>query len=352
MKGIPKHMILGRASGFIALLMALSIGCSSKPVTPEEIEKAKDLSAQGMKIIENWEGRGENLRKAEQLFQEALSLNKQCAQAYTGLGRVALRRGYLSGRKYEPKAMETSLKYAEKAISLDSQEMKAHKLKGWVLTLQGNYGDAFREVEIIEKLDSSSCEHIGLRAEIYEIQGKMDESIEELNKELSCPRDDMNRTAAIYDSLGNLYFRKKDYDTATQYYKKLIEMKPQSAWAYGNYSRLLIAKGDLDEAEIMVKKALSIMDYGMAHVYLSRIYSKRGDLQLSQGNLDKAENEFLLAAAEYPEDKYAYLKLVYVHLKKGRCDKAVKAAKQVLKIDAKDGYAKKAVEHCKNKGKG
>jgi tetratricopeptide (TPR) repeat protein len=332
--------------------MLFGISCSSKPVTSEEIQKAKDLSAEGMKIVENWEGRGENLRKAEGFFQEALSLNKQCAPAYTGLGRVALRKGYISGRKYEPKAMERALKYAEKAISLDAQELKAHKLKGSVLALQGNYNDAFKEAEIIEKLDSSSCEPISLRAQIYEFQGKIDESIEELNKELPCQRDDINRTAAIYDGLSNLYFRKKDYDTAAQYSKKVIEMKPESAWAYGNCSRLLIAKGDLDEAEKMAKKAISIMDYGMAHVYLSRIYFKRGEIQLSQGNLDKAENEFLLAAAEYPEDKYAYLKLVYIQLKKGSCDKAVKPAKQVLKIDAEDKYARKAVEHCQKTGKG
>ena len=332
--------------------MLFGISCSSKPVTSEGIQKAKDLSAEGMKIVENWEGRGENLKKAEQLFQEALSLNKQCARAHTGLGKVALRKGYISGRKFEPKAMETALKYAEKAISLDYQEQKAHTLRGWVLTLQGNYRDAFKEVEIIEKLDSSFCEHIGLRAQIFEVQGKIDESIEEFTKELSCQTNDISRIASAYDHLGNLYYRKKDYDNAARCYKKLIEIKPQSAWAYGNYSRLLIAKGDLDEAETMVKKAISIMDYGLAHVYLSRIYFMRGEIQLSHGHLDKAENEFLLAAAEYPEDKNAYLKLTYIHMRKGSCDKAVKVAKKVLNIDPQNGYAKKAIEHCKNKVKG
>jgi tetratricopeptide (TPR) repeat protein len=331
----------------IALLFIFSASCTSKSVTDKDIQQAKELSLEGMKIVENWIGKGEDIEKAYHLFNEAISLNPKSIEAYTGLGRVTLRKGFISGFKYERNALETALGYADHAISIDANYARAHKLRGRILTLMAKYEEAFKEAEILEKLDPSSCEHINLRAGIYEVSSNIDEAIAERIKELSC--EPATKASGIYDSLGELYFKKKDYNNASLYYKKEIEMSPESAWAYGNYSRVLTAMGKLDEAEKTVRKALSIMDYGMAHVYLSRIYLKRGEIYETQGKLYKAENEYLRAAAEYPEDKNAYYKLAYIYGRNGNCIKAIKASNDILSIDPKDEYAKKTIEHCGNK---
>lgn len=342
---------IGHVLVIFAFLILFSVGCNTEAPTPENIQRAKELSLEGMKIVENWEGKSEDLRRAAQIFKEALSLNKGCPEAYTGLGRVALRSGLISGNKYEKRALDTALNYAEKAISLDGNYMRAHKLRGRVLALTGRYDESFSEAAIIEKIDSSSCEHIDLRVGIYEVRGDYNDAIAEVIKELSCQSVDNKERAGIYDSLADLYLRIKDYDNSILYYKKAIDLNPSSAWLYGNYSRALTAKGELDKAEEMVRKAISIMDYGMAHAYLSDIHAKRGELYLKQNAFDKAENEFLAAVHEDPDSKQAYNNLAYIFAKKGNYAKARQYAEEVLSIDTNDEYAKKMIAQCNHNNK-
>ncbi len=339
---------------------------SSGVSTSEDIQEAKNLALKGKELLKGWDL---DIEAADRLFKKALSLDKNCADAYFGLSIIALAERHIPGMEYDRKpgdgfgpsktypdkgSLEKALRYAEKAVIADDRYIKSHKAKGYILALMGRHNEALNELKEMEKIDASSCDIIELKAGIYRASNNFNAAIAQTLQALSCQEIEDKRKSDIYGTLAILYLEKKDYRNAEKYYRKQIEIIPEtalphSAWAYGNCGMCLLNQGKLDEAEVMVKKALSLMDYGMAHEYLQGIYFKRGRLFLNKGDLNNAENQFALAIAEGADNEQIYNSLINIYARTGNCNKGVAVARRVLHLYPYHQQATRMIQQCENK---
>jgi tetratricopeptide (TPR) repeat protein len=317
--------------------------------TGKDVVPAETSSSEGMNILKHWKGTPEELDTAEKLFQKALAFDPDKAEALTGRGMVLLRREWISDRDIDHEALLKALDLAERSMVIDHKRIATHMLKGMTLTYLGRYEDALRVVANIKDLDESSCEHLHLQAGIYELQGKTDDAIAVFTRELLCPGLDAARKENLYDILGGLYFGKKDYDNAIRSLQKAIALNPESAKTYSTYSMVLLAKGELEEAEKMANKALSIMDNKVFHNNLAWIYLEKGERFHKENKFVEAEQHYFRALAENPQLKVAYDRLIYLYGKMGNCERASKVAMDVLNRYPEDPYAKQVIDYCNKK---
>ncbi|MCX8030907.1 MAG: tetratricopeptide repeat protein [Thermodesulfovibrionales bacterium] len=104
-----------------------------------------------------------------------------------------------------------------------------------------------RIIEVRDKLPADELIALGV---IYERKGLYEEALKEYYA-----ASKSEPVAFLY--IGNVYFLKKDYEKAEQYYRKAIEHVPDFADAYNNLAWLYYVQDkNLDEAEFFIEKAL------------------------------------------------------------------------------------------------
>lgn len=321
-KSIPNfpNMLKIKQAYVISLLLIALLNCLFISVAVSQTTDF-ELSAKGMELVENWLGQSYKLDQAEQMFNEALKINPDNYEAITGLGRIVLRRGYISGDEYEMEALISAMSYANKAVAINNKYGKAYYLRWAVLAFMGKYTEALKDAQTLESLGRDNCkDYTALRGGTYKRLGKKKEAIDAFLDKLQCQDiKDIDRKQ-VYNFIGDIYMDMNDFNNAVVWLKKSTEILP-TAWDYGNYGRALIALDKLDEAEVIVKKAISIQDYPMAHVYLSCIYAKRGCKLKQQQQYSNAELEFIKAIEEDQGKTDAYQGLADIYSLTGQCTK-------------------------------
>ncbi len=156
--------------------------------------------------------------------------------------------------------------------------------------------------------------------------------------------------ATLLGNLGLIYETRGDLDEAEKMLKKALEIFEKlrhiegMAIQYGNLGLIYRTRGDLDQAEKMHKKSLEIFEK-LGH--LERMASQYGNLGLiyqTRGDLDEAEKMFKksleiddkLGRLEGMANAYGNLGLIYQT--RGDLDEAEKMLKKSLEIDEKLGH--------------
>jgi protein O-mannosyl-transferase len=108
--------------------------------------------------------------------------------------------------------------------------------------------------------------------------GRFPEAFAELTKALeSRSISDVAVKFNTYHSLGDYYLLSGDAEKADVYYEKALKWFSSSADIYNKRAAILIKKKKLEEAEIMLKKAISLQqDNSTFHITLGKIYLYRG----------------------------------------------------------------------------
>jgi len=131
---------------------------------------------------------------------------------------------------------------------------------------------------------------------------------------------------ALYNSLGNVYFRQDNLDKAKEAYQTAYDLAPDYVSACNNLANIYMEKNNFKAAEKYYKNAIHMNeDFPDAHYNYATMLAR-------QGNIDKAIDELQETLRIMPKHARALGQLGHIYLDKGNYDKAVKYFQQSLSV--------------------
>ncbi|RUT10017.1 hypothetical protein DSM106972_005120 [Dulcicalothrix desertica PCC 7102] len=128
------------------------------------------------------------------------------------------------------------------------------------------------------------------------------------------------------NNLGNIFEEQGFLNTAVDFYKQALRLKPDYAEAYYNLGNVLQKQGKLDAAIEFYQQALRLKsDYAEAYYNLGNLYQQ-------QGNLEAAIESYHQSLKNNPDCVKAHNNLGIVLQEKGRFDAAVESYQRALAI--------------------
>ncbi|MFH1981799.1 MAG: tetratricopeptide repeat protein [Pseudomonadota bacterium] len=168
---------------------------------------------------------------------------------------------------------QTALSVFEKMIA-ESESAEVYYNIGYIKTSQKKYDEAlvaFQKATQLDRLFARAYEAMG---RVYKKLGQLDRAENCLQKAadiyVSKEEDDCAEqvlreileispdTINVYNSLGVIFRKKKDFQSALKYYNKALKVHPGEPNIYYNIGRLHIELNRSDEAKIYFQKALAI----------------------------------------------------------------------------------------------
>lgn len=208
--------------------------------TSKKEESSKEILAleKGMKLVES-----ENYEEAITVL-ENLTAQGETAEYYYNLGYLKT-----SEEKYNE-----AIEAFQKATKLDRLFAKAYEAMGNAYKCLGKHEEAQK--------------YLQKAADIYMSKDNMQVAEEILNEILKIGKNTVN----VYNSLGVLYRKKGDPETALKHYKKAIKVHPQEPFILYNIGRLYLDIKDPVQAKKYFGMALNVKpDFEEAREVLNAI---------------------------------------------------------------------------------
>jgi predicted TPR repeat methyltransferase len=177
---------------------------------------------------------------------------------------------------------EIAEKLYRKVLAQDANNTEALHLLGILLGQQGKLSEALAPLQAALALQPDSAAIHNSLGNIYKHSNQIDLAIEHYQHALSSPQ----ASAAVHNNLGTLYYKKGDLAQAAACYQQALAMYPDYADAHFNLSAVLTQQQQYDDAIAHLQAALvSKPQHAQAHYHL-------GQLLLQQGNLSAAINHY------------------------------------------------------------
>jgi TolB-like protein/Flp pilus assembly protein TadD len=244
------------AKAIAATLQAKLSSSEQSAITakPTENAEAYQLYLKGRFF---WNKRtGQNLNKAADYFNQAISVDPKYALAYVGLADAYLLMPFYGAgapRDSYPKAKAA----AEKALELDDSLAEAHTSLAQGFCYHLEFDQAVREFErAIELNPNYPTAHQWYGSSALVALGRFDQAIAEVKRAIEL--DPLSLVTNV--DLGNTYYRARRYDEAIAQCRKTLEMDPSFYYTRWNLGLALAAKGDLATAIEEFKKARELSD--------------------------------------------------------------------------------------------
>lgn len=228
---------------------------------------------------------GDNIPKAIDLYEQALTHDRNYALAYTGLAEsYALLPYYTSARQSDafPKAKEAALK----ALQLDPNLAEAHRALAKILTfsvdLAGSMTELQRAIEL--KPNDASAHHWYSNGPLIAL-GHIDEAIAEGKR--SVELDPLSPIINV-DFGNTLYFARR-YDEAIAQLRKAVALDPTFFYSHSNLGMALEVTGDLTGAIAEYEKAKQLSDDPSLLALLAAAKTKAGDKNAAQQALQELD---------------------------------------------------------------
>jgi Flp pilus assembly protein TadD len=156
------------------------------------------------------------------------------------------------------------------------------------LTETGRLNEALRVLQSLIKIDSGFETLLALGLLEFRLEMESD-SLHHLQQALLVAPDDEPKIFEILKTLGNIFVRRGDFDSAEENYNKAYRLKPESDVLLVNLGTLCIQKQDWEDAVARFRSALEInMVNDKAWVGLAIGHRMKGDFELAWGNLEAA----------------------------------------------------------------
>jgi len=206
-----------------------------------ENEDAYRLYLEGMNLAD--QRGGPNSRRAVELFEEAVKLDPNYAQAYAGLAFAHRTVSIFGGHQHEEYAK--SRQAVQRALGLDNNLSSAHTILGEIeFSYEWNFPEAEKELRLGIALDPTS----GFAHRFYAIflsnMRRFDEALFEIKTAIDLdPNSNFNQRIFGF----TLYFARR-YDEAITQLKRAAEMAPDKVANYGWLSLAYDQSGDYAHA--------------------------------------------------------------------------------------------------------
>ena len=216
--------------------------------------KAFDEYLQGRYLYWNRRTK-ENLEKAIENFQSAISEDPTYAPAYVGLADCY---NILGTEQISALPPTAARRQAEeeigKALELDSELAEAHAALGWVKHFNWDWAAAEREFKLAIELNPNYANAHMFYAGFLTSSGRLEEGIAEVNraKELD------PLSLAISAQRGFILENARRYPEAVEQLRRVIEMDPNHYPAHWYLGHTYAANGQLDEAIESLEKASAL----------------------------------------------------------------------------------------------
>ncbi|MBI3757589.1 MAG: tetratricopeptide repeat protein [Deltaproteobacteria bacterium] len=118
----------------------------------------------------------EAVAQARQLYEKAVALDPQYAEAYAALGNTYYR-DWVLRYSTDPQTLERAFELTRKALALDDSLPSAHSLLGWLYTQKHQYEQALAESERAIALDPNNADSYFAKAHVLLWAGRPEEVI-------------------------------------------------------------------------------------------------------------------------------------------------------------------------------
>jgi tetratricopeptide (TPR) repeat protein len=268
--------------------------------------------------------------QARQLFEKAIALDPQYAEAYAFKG-LTYYLEWMWRWSQNPHTLEQGLAMGQRAVALNDALPRGHGLLGAIYAQQKQYEQALAECERAIALDPNNAISYALRAEVLNFAGRPGEALRSVGQAMRLnPRYPPNYL--IYS--GFAYFLLGGYADAISTLKSLLARNPNHLSAYPvlsiSYARQWTFQQNQDahaltQALEAAQRAASMNNsFGPAHWALGFSY-------LYQRQYEQAIAEMEQATAVEPSWANGYAGLAMALSYAGKSDEAVRMIEETLR---------------------
>ncbi len=269
--------------------------------------------------------------QARPLFERAIALDPQYADAYVALGWTYVRERLLHWSQ-APQTRERAVELAQRALALDDSLPLAHGILSYVYLGDQQLDQALTEAERAIALDPNSADSYVLRAQMLNIAGRPAAALESIEQAM---RLNPYYPDTYVFQLGFTYRQMGRSLEAIAALKEVLSRNPSFFTAYTELAFSYLQAWDsqvsqdpqiLEQALAIVQKALALNDaFPWTHMVLGYIY-----LAKKQPAQALAEAERAIALDPSSADTHADLAEMLAYL--GRPERAVQAAEQAMRL--------------------
>jgi len=229
-----------------------------------QVARAYDYYLRGRGYLQDYE-KAENLDSAIEVFERALSLDKDYALAYAGLGDAYWAKYQLLK---DPQWVEQSHRACEKSLERDATLPAGHICLGRLNEGTGAYQVAAREFS--RALDAEPTSEVAFHglADCYQELGQLADAERTYQRAIAL----RPHYWAPYNWLGAFYYRNARYDEASRMFEQVVALAPDSFRGYSNWGASLVEQEHYDQAIQVLQHSISIRPTGSAYSNLANAF--------------------------------------------------------------------------------
>jgi TolB-like protein/class 3 adenylate cyclase/Flp pilus assembly protein TadD len=208
--------------------------------------------------------------QARQLFEQALALDPQYAEAYARLGWSCLI-GWISQWDQASQTLEQAFALAQQAVALDDSLPLAHRVLGWVALWKKQHEQAIAAAERAVALAPNDAEGYARLGEILNFAGRPVEAIGWVEKALR-----LNPRSPFHYSfyLGHAYRLTGRYEEAIAALKRALTRNPDYLPVHENLAAVYSELGREAEARAEVAEVLRLSPHRSLEAFRQRLPHK------------------------------------------------------------------------------
>jgi TolB-like protein/class 3 adenylate cyclase/predicted Zn-dependent protease len=267
--------------------------------------------------------------QARQLFEKALALDPQYAEAYVWLGRTYTME-WGSGWSTDPQTLERAFELEQKAVALDDSLPLAHSVLSFVYAQKQQYDQALAEGKRAMALDANNADSYAWQASVLNLAGRPEEALRLVEQAMRLnprhPPFDLGTLAWAYCLTGR-------YAEAVATAKEFLSRSPNHPMGHLNLavsSLLQWASQQSADSQTLAQGlaaaqrvlALNDSDF-LGHVTLGTVYLWQKQYEQSIAELERA-------IALDPNWAVSYASLAEVLSRVGRSEEALQMVEQAL----------------------